>query len=204
MEPVEGNPVGYRDPSGNNKHAHMFNSIVGHAIGGLKWAAKGIKNTTDRITEGKKSRKGADFGSVAPRKIKEVGEKLTNNWLSFKKIDRWFDSWNDAYRTSEKAKARQLLSNYFNSKNCEKELGDDICTALYYSNIGLYNKEEDKSKREPMANLWVGWWDWKIRPTNEDKEQLKTICFTLLFNRSSSTFVGINSDVINCAFISDK
>jgi RHS repeat-associated protein len=200
---VEGNPVGFRDESGNNAIIGQLNAIMKHMMGGLKWAAKGIKNTTDRISEGKKSRKGADFGSVAPRKIKEVGEKLTNNWLSFKKIDRWFGSWNDTYRTSEKALVRRYLSDYLISNNCKKNLGDDTCSALFYLNIGLYNKEEEKSQRNPMANLWIGWWDWKIRPTNEDKEQLKTTCITYLVN--SSGFGGrTDAFDIGCAFISDK
>ncbi|MDF3822305.1 RHS repeat-associated core domain-containing protein [Leptospira sp. 96542] len=30
---VEGNPVAFVDPSGNNKHIHMLNRIIGHAMG---------------------------------------------------------------------------------------------------------------------------------------------------------------------------
>ena len=37
---VDGNPVMYRDPSGNNAHVHMFNQMAGHALGGLRWASK--------------------------------------------------------------------------------------------------------------------------------------------------------------------
>jgi hypothetical protein len=181
----------------------MFTQIVKHMIGGITWAAKGIKNTTDRISEGKKSRKGADFGSVAPRKIKEVGEKLTNNWLSFKKIDRWFDSWTDDYGDSEKAKKRLLLSRYLGTKDCREKLGKDNCDLLFKINLLQYGSEEQKSRKDPLASLWIGWWDWKIRPTNEDKEQLKTTCITYLVN--SSGFGGrTDAFDIGCAFISDK
>jgi RHS repeat-associated protein len=72
---VEGNPVSYRDMSGNStNYSHMLNQIIKHAIiGGIAKVAKGIKNTTDRISEGKNNRKGADFGSIAPRRLGEAG-----------------------------------------------------------------------------------------------------------------------------------
>ena len=38
---VDGNPVMYRDPSGNSTdYSHMFGQMVKHAVGGLRWASK--------------------------------------------------------------------------------------------------------------------------------------------------------------------
>ncbi|NCS93435.1 MAG: RHS repeat-associated core domain-containing protein [Leptospira sp.] len=48
---VEGNPVGFRDPSGNNKYIHMFNRIVGHAMG-KKFGEKGINKIGKSISTG--------------------------------------------------------------------------------------------------------------------------------------------------------
>ncbi|WCL48100.1 RHS repeat domain-containing protein [Leptospira sp. GIMC2001] len=48
---VEGNPLRYNDPSGKNKYIHMFNRIIGHAMG-KKFGAKGINKIGKNISTG--------------------------------------------------------------------------------------------------------------------------------------------------------
>ncbi|MCG9875205.1 MAG: RHS repeat-associated core domain-containing protein [Leptospiraceae bacterium] len=49
---VEGNPVSYRDPSGNNKYIHMFNRIVGHAMGKKFGNNSGVKLSSQNFFKG--------------------------------------------------------------------------------------------------------------------------------------------------------
>lgn len=48
---VEGNPIRFTDSSGNNKHIHMFNRIIGHAMG-KDFGAKGINKFGKNISIG--------------------------------------------------------------------------------------------------------------------------------------------------------
>ncbi|EMY67788.1 RHS repeat-associated core domain-containing protein, partial [Leptospira vanthielii] len=48
---VEGNPVAFVDPSGNNKHIHMFNRIIGHAMG-KDFGGQGINKIGKNISTG--------------------------------------------------------------------------------------------------------------------------------------------------------
>ncbi len=66
---VEGNPVGYRDPSGNNKHIAMLNAIMGHMIGGIKLATKTARSIG----------RGADYAMrKASRGIDGAARQLTS------------------------------------------------------------------------------------------------------------------------------
>jgi RHS repeat-associated protein len=49
---VEGNPVGFRDPSGNaTNYGHMFSQIVKHMTGGIKWASGGIAGAANAVNK---------------------------------------------------------------------------------------------------------------------------------------------------------
>ncbi|MCW7492376.1 RHS repeat-associated core domain-containing protein [Leptospira sp. 2 VSF19] len=48
---VEGNPVAFVDPSGNNKHIHMLNRIIGHAMG-KDFGGQGINKIGKNISTG--------------------------------------------------------------------------------------------------------------------------------------------------------
>jgi hypothetical protein len=47
---VEGNPVGFRDPSGNSTdYGNMFSQIVKHMMGGFKWASGGLAGAANAV-----------------------------------------------------------------------------------------------------------------------------------------------------------
>ncbi|MCW7457597.1 RHS repeat-associated core domain-containing protein [Leptospira bandrabouensis] len=48
---VEGNPIAFVDPGGNNKYIHMFNRIVGHAMG-KDFGGQGINKLGKNISTG--------------------------------------------------------------------------------------------------------------------------------------------------------
>jgi hypothetical protein len=49
---VEGNPVGFRDPSGNaTNYGHMFSQIVKHMTGGIKWASGGLAGAANAVNK---------------------------------------------------------------------------------------------------------------------------------------------------------
>jgi RHS repeat-associated protein len=49
---VEGNPVGFRDESGNaTNYGHMFTQIVKHMTGGLKWASGGLEGAANAFNK---------------------------------------------------------------------------------------------------------------------------------------------------------
>ncbi|MBM9499018.1 VCBS repeat-containing protein [Leptospira sp. 201903071] len=77
---TEGNPVRYRDPSGNVNVSHMFGQIFKHMVGGLTSAAKGISGAFREIASGGKHTKNNNstgFGTFG-RKISEAGRFFSN------------------------------------------------------------------------------------------------------------------------------
>ncbi|MCZ8238961.1 MAG: RHS repeat-associated core domain-containing protein, partial [Leptospiraceae bacterium] len=78
---VEGNPVSFQDPSGNNKYIHMFNRIVGHAMGKTFGNNSGVKLSSKNFFKGIGNR------SSLPRKVgtkegwkQAVVAGLQTNW----------------------------------------------------------------------------------------------------------------------------
>jgi hypothetical protein len=82
---VEGNPVGYRDPSGNNAMIHMFNQILKHAIfGAAKEATKASRSLGKGVDyAARKAGRGIDGGA---RRLASGGSYSRNKGNDIQRI----------------------------------------------------------------------------------------------------------------------
>ncbi|MBW0434983.1 RHS repeat-associated core domain-containing protein [Leptospira yasudae] len=141
---VDGNPVNYRDPSGNVSGSglmHMVNRIIGHAIG-KDFNSKGMDkklSTRGISTGGNRFIRNATFLRKG-RFYWDVG----NSIFSQRRIGRWWAEFSGKSHVQNTANFafHTSVSIYTSSQQCKEQLGVQVCQNLDILNKMVYQKFE--------------------------------------------------------------
>jgi RHS repeat-associated protein len=187
---VEGNPVRYNDPSGNNSRIHMINRIIGHAVG-KKFRDKGGSFSTQKIFSGIK---GYRFYEKA-----------------FGKFDKWYGRsiGRDRYVNTANYHVNVALEIYSMSKECTDKHGKASCQQLFLINRTLAGKSE--RKYEGNTNPFGGIFDLKIKPDSESSDRVendsaKVICLNYFSGRPINDTPSDQDFIagVSCSFVSSS
>ncbi|MBM9500729.1 RHS repeat-associated core domain-containing protein [Leptospira sp. 201903071] len=194
---VDGNPVNFRDPSGHvglKGLIHMFNRIVGHAMG-KDFDSKGNdkKLSTNGIsTGGNRFLQNATFAGKG-RYYFNAKSINGNKLLGIKKMNRWMLQGQGEYLETSRGMAWEYVRIYANT-TCNKNNSKEFCDTLALASALVYNREADKHDRSPINTFATGWWDWKIRPTPEDDEKRKLALICVYYNITEGHLCGFEGD----------
>ncbi len=168
---VEGNPVAFVDPGGNNKYIHMFNRIVGHAMG-KDFGDKGGSFSSNKIWRG-------------------INDYKMYNKL-FGKFDKWYGRviGRNKYTNTANYHLNLVVAAYSMSDDCKKQFGKAGCGLIF--NMNGVQMESSMLRYESNTDPFKGMWDWKIRPDTENSSRVendsaKVICLSYFQGRAGTT-----------------
>jgi hypothetical protein len=166
---VEGNPVGFRDPSGNALSNSWMYAIGTYMIAknqglsdeqAMVWAAAayGVGRAKDRNKNKPTLQKG----------LYKAERWIKNNLLSGDKISRWYNRAgnNDKYKNTKENTISNVLQSYGNSSSCKESYGSEHCYLVFVIGYG-YGKNSEKNYNR-SKNLFN-----KIPILNTPKNQFK-------------------------------
>ncbi|EMY67890.1 RHS repeat-associated core domain protein [Leptospira vanthielii serovar Holland str. Waz Holland = ATCC 700522] len=144
---VEGNPIAFVDPSGRNKHIHMFNRIVGHAMGKDFGDKMNNKFSSNSISKGfNRSIIGETFGQAGKKFDRFLHKQRVG-------IDKWLISNRNTY--SEPFLKRYVKMTLLN-KICEEngELSVACEMASFFATYDYFRSRENwENRRTPIPVL---------------------------------------------------
>ncbi|WP_241548033.1 hypothetical protein [Leptospira stimsonii] len=135
---VDGNPLQYNDPTGNNAWIHMLNRIIGHMIG----KHFGDKNISKRLSSGGITKGLSKATFISHDRWRVFENSRVYHQFGLSKSKEWFNK-------QVTTKDMKLFKNWNRSCSGKGDGGSPSPNCLYdsykyYTHVGKQNPEETK------------------------------------------------------------
>jgi len=211
---VEGNPMKWKDNSGNKISKALTWGIMGALAApqyGMSaeqgfFAGVEIGRGKERQDRSRRLENRAGYVNLGKFWDTTFGKDgfagwTPNNFYSVRKINKYVYNINRKYENTSRGEKREMLDLYLNSPLCNVQFGRQNCVNAWILNRGFKRQEEDRHYYK-LGNPQEGIFAFKLRPTNEDPSRVENdsatvICVNYFMGSSSGGYFNREQDFVD-------